>query len=123
MELLLRLGLFIPVALYSYMGYRIHRKVLRMNDNIGTTLSNRYGLGGGFFTVLYGWLANAETAILIGVIVTVGGFMMSFYFQRRRHIRERNEHFLRLEVIRKEEERKDEIHKEVIKQYQGASNE
>lgn len=123
MELLTLWLIYVKIALYHRPAYYIERKILQMNDQVWTSISNRFGLGGGFFTVLYGWVTNAETAILIGVIATIGGFIMSFYFQRRKNSRERNEYALREQVIKREEERKEEIHREMLKQFRGADYE
>lgn len=42
----------------------------------------------GYAGSMYGFLADNGVAIAIGTIVTVGGFVMNWYFQRRRNQRE-----------------------------------
>lgn len=42
----------------------------------------------GYAGSMYGFLADNGVAIAIGTIVTIGGFVMSWYFQRRRNERE-----------------------------------
>lgn len=87
-----------------------------MDDSLGINISNRWGMGGGFMTVLYGWLTDAGTAVFIGVVVTLAGFAMSYYFQRKRQVRERQEAELRKELLLKEERRKEELHKAKLQQ-------
>lgn len=90
-------------------------KVQYMDESMGTSISNRWGMGGGFLTLMYGWLTDASTAVFIGVLVTVGGFVMSFYFQRRKNSREKVEAALRRELLLKEEQRKEELHQAQLK--------
>lgn len=61
-------------------------------------------------TVLYGWMTDAGTAVFVGVVVTLAGFVMSYYFQRKRQIRERTEAALREELLLRDEARKEELH-------------
>ena len=91
-------------------------KVSRMDDSMGANISNKWGMGGGLLTLLYGWLTDVNTAVFIGTLVTVLGFIMSLYFQRRRHIREQRETEIRLELILKDEDRKhrEELRKEEL---------
>lgn len=42
----------------------------------------------GYAGSMYGFLADNGVAIAIGTVVTIGGFIMSWYFQRRRNQRE-----------------------------------
>lgn len=74
----------------------------------------------GYAGSMYGFLADNGVAIAIGTIVTIGGFVMNWYFQRRRNQREieaaeakerreiemhswaREEHLLRMEKLRNE---------------------
>lgn len=95
-------------------------KVRYMDETFGTSISNRWGMGGGFLTLLYGWLTDASTAVLIGVLVTIGGFIMSLYFQRRRNNREKQEAEFRHELLVKEERRKEELHQAQLRKLIGA---
>lgn len=60
-----------------------------MNNGIWLNISNKFGLGGGFFTILYGWMASAEAALFIGVVTTVTGLLASLYFQRLKNDRDK----------------------------------
>jgi len=46
----------------------------KMSDTLGYSLSNKLSLSG-FSAVLYGWLTNAEVAILTGILITIGGYL------------------------------------------------
>jgi len=47
---------------------------------------------GGMLAAIYGWLASADAAIIIGVFFTIAGFLVNYFFARRRHLRETEEH-------------------------------
>ena len=42
----------------------------------------------GFVTILGGWLLSSEAAVLIGIAMSVGGFVVSTYYKRRQRIEE-----------------------------------
>lgn len=97
-----------------------------MDETMGTSISNRWGMGGGFLTLMYGWLTDASTAIFVGVLVTIVGFIMSFFFQRRKHNREKLESELRKKLLLKEEARQvreevrqEELHRAQLLQLTG----
>ena len=95
-------------------------KVVKMDETLGTNVSNRWGMGGGLTTLLYGWATDAGTAVFIGIVVTVLGFIMSCYFQRKRQLREKAEIDLRTELLLREEARKKELHQARLKRILGA---
>jgi fucose permease len=97
--------------------YSLYLKVLKMDETLGTVVSNRLGMGGGFLTLFFGWLTTTNAAILIGIIVTIAGFIMSLYFQRKRHLREVADTALRVELLLKEDARKEELHALKIKEF------
>lgn len=37
----------------------------------------------GLATIVGGWLLSSEAAILIGILMSIGGFMTNLYFRRR----------------------------------------
>ena len=77
---------------------------------MGTSISNKVGLGGGFFTLMYGWLSDTNTAVFLGVLVTIIGFIMSLYFQRKKDKRERNESEMRKQLLQEQAQRDKELH-------------
>lgn len=83
---------------------------------MGTSISNKVGLGGGFFTLMYGWLSDTNTAVFLGVLVTVIGFIMSLYFQRKKDKRERNESEMRKQLLQEQAQREKEMHDLRVKQ-------
>ena len=83
---------------------------------MGTSISNKVGLGGGFFTLMYGWLSDTNTAVFLGVLVTIIGFIMSLYFQRKKDKRERNESEMRKQLLQEQAQREKEIHDLRVKQ-------
>lgn len=85
-----------------------------MDESVGANISNKWGMGGGLMTVLYGWMTDAGTAVFVGIVITLAGFVMSYYFQRKRQIRERAEAALRKELLLREEARKEELHQAQI---------
>lgn len=105
--------LWFIVVFYVYV-YPIHEKVKNMNNSIWLNISNKLGLGGGFFTILYGWLSAAETAIFIGVVATVTGMTASLYFQRVKNQRDRD-------VTSADERRKEEMHQAKLEYYRKAA--
>lgn len=95
-----------------YYIYFYIEKVKNMDDTVGTNISNKVGLGGGFFTLMYGWLSDTNTAVFLGVVVTIVGFLMSLYFQRKKDIREKNESKTRHRLLLEEAQRNKELHEE-----------
>lgn len=64
-------------------------------------------MAGGTVTTFYGWITSSAAAILIGILVTIGGFIINYYFQRKRHEKEMEFNQLRTELLLKDEERKE----------------
>lgn len=79
-------------------------------DATVSTIATRWGMAGGAAGSVYGWLTSNGTAIFIGIVITFLGFVVNFYFQRRRDKREEDEkEFLRtIELAR--EQRAAELH-------------
>lgn len=106
----MRIDILCIVFITYYYLDSLQERVACMNESVGASISNRWGMGGGFMTLMYGWLTDANTAIFIGVMVTIGGFLMSLYFQQRRAAKERREAEFRMQLLLKEEDRKQELH-------------
>ena len=66
---------------------------------------------GGMFSSIYGWLTQTDSAIFIGIVVTLLGFAMNYVFQRSRSKRETSLWEEQLKAHLRAEERKEEIHK------------
>lgn len=76
---------------------------------------------GGSVTSVIGYLSTSSAAVLVGVIITVLGFIFSMYFQRKAHIRQTEEWEIRKLIAEKEEARKEELHELQLKQLRRAS--
>lgn len=114
MELLRSFILCCWLVLVHYYIHNSQNKVKQMDESVGANISNKWGMGGGLMTVLYGWMTDAGTAVFVGIVITLAGFVMSYYFQRKRQIRERAEAALRKELLLREEARKEELHQAQI---------
>lgn len=104
------------VMMEYYYLYHYSRKVKTVDETMGTSISNKIGLGGGFFTLMYGWLSDTSTAVFLGVLVTVIGFIMSLYFQRKKDRRERNEYEMKKQLLQEQAQREKELHDLRVKQ-------
>ena len=69
---------------------------------------------GGLFASVYGWLTHTGSAIFIGIVITILGFVVNCYFQKKRA---RREHILWKQTLEanmqaniKAEARKEELH-------------
>ena len=48
---------------------------------------------------VFGWLTSQEGMTFIGVSVAVAGFLVSWYYNQKRHERENAEHILRMKAL------------------------
>ena len=80
------------------------------------------GMGGGAVTSIIGYMSSNGFAVLIGVLVTILGFLCSVYFQRRAHIRNREKWEMEKEQMKREEARKEELHQLKIQQLRKGFN-
>ncbi len=62
-------------------------QIITAGDAI-TPTATKWGMVGGTMTTAYGWLSSAGTAVFVGVLVTILGFIISAVYQRRREKRE-----------------------------------
>lgn len=85
-------------------------KDLVENSDTVTSIATRWGMGGGTATSIFGWLTSNGAAVLIGILVTIAGFILNYWFQRRRDKREYEHIQFQQELALAEERRKQEIH-------------
>lgn len=81
-------------------------------DAAMSSAATKWGLVGGSTTSIIGWLSSNQAAVLIGISVTVIGFVVNMYYQRRRDKRE--SYYLKQEELRKQE-----IHELEVKRLKG----
>lgn len=65
---------------------------------------------GGLFTSVYGWLTHTGSAVFIGILITILGFVVNYYFQRKRAKREYLLWEQTFEANIRAETRKEELH-------------
>lgn len=65
---------------------------------------------GGLFTSVYGWLTHTGSAIFIGILITILGFVVNYYFQKKRSKREHMLWEQTFEANIRAETRKEELH-------------
>lgn len=77
---------------------------LALGTLVGSTAS-KWTMGGTLATT-YGWLTSSGAAVLIGILVTVLGFIINYLYQRRRDAREIQQIAFRQQMEQHDEERK-----------------
>lgn len=82
-----------------------------------TNVATKWGMGGGTLSSVYGWVASNEAVILIGLFVTIAGFVINLIYQRKRDRREADEAELRKKLQEAEDRRREELHKAQMKAY------
>lgn len=75
-----------------------------------TSAATKWGMGGGTVTAAYGWLTTNGAAVMIGILVTVAGFVVNYIFQRRRDKREAEYAAFQRTLEMAEEKRRNELH-------------
>lgn len=75
------------------------------------SLATKVGMGGGSAASAVGWLASNNTVVVIGLFVTVVGFLINLFFQYRRDKRELREYEFKMRLELAEEQRNVELHK------------
>lgn len=81
-----------------------------ISDATIASMTTKWGMGGGTVTSLFGWLSSNGAAILIGIIITVLGFILNATFQYLREKRAREEHNLRKKLVELEMRHQTEEH-------------
>lgn len=90
-----------------------------LNDIAIASMTTKYGMGGGVLTSLIGWLSSNEAVVIIGIIVTLLGFIINLIFQIKREKRQIKASLLEEELMRKEDQRKQALFEEQMKQLKG----
>lgn len=75
-----------------------------------TSTATKWGMGGGTVASIFGWLSSNGAAVVIGILVTVLGFVVNYVFQRRRDKREAELAAFQRELEMAQERRRQEMH-------------
>lgn len=86
-----------------------------LNDFAVSSMTTKYGMGGGVVTSVIGWLSSNEAVILIGVLVTILGFIINLVFQVRRDKRQIRAALLEEEYMKREDLRKQLLFEEQLR--------
>lgn len=78
-------------------------------DNALISLSSKSTVGG-LFTSVYGWLTQTGSAVFIGIIITILGFLVNYYFQKKKAKRDLILWKQMFDANEKAEKRKEELH-------------
>ncbi|MGO3891103.1 MAG: HP1 family phage holin [Paenalcaligenes sp.] len=76
-----------------------------ITDAAVASAATKYGMGGGLMTSVFGWLSSNGAAVLIGIAVTILGFIVNGYYQRKRFRLVKAEHDLDRELKLAKEQR------------------
>lgn len=85
-------------------------------DNVGSTVDSTMislgtkSMGGGTISLILGYLSSSGFAVLLGIILTVLGFIFNLYFQRRQNLRNKEKWELERAQLQEEERRRQELH-------------
>lgn len=61
--------------------------------------SAKWGMGGGTVTSIFGCLSQNELLVFLGILTTIGGFVVNLVFQWRRDKRAKEEHELTKQLL------------------------
>lgn len=93
-----------------------------ITDGSIANMTAKYGMGGGALTSFIGWLSSSEAVILIGVIVTILGFLVNLIFQIRRDKRQTERDTLEKQLLIAKEKREIELFDAQMKQLKEHKN-
>lgn len=93
-----------------------------ITDGSIANMTAKYGMGGGAVTSFIGWLSSSEAVILIGVIVTILGFLVNLMFQMRRDKRQKDRDELEKQIMIAKEKRDIRLFEEQMKQLKEQKN-
>lgn len=93
------------------MSKEIGKELLTDNviDNTLISLSSKSTIGG-LFTSIYGWLTQTGSAVFIGIVITILGFLINYYFQKKKAKRDLILWQQMFDANEKAERRKEELH-------------
>ena len=72
-------------------------------------------MGGGTVASIIGYMSSNGFAVLVGVLVTILGFICSVYFQRRQYIKNTEKWEIEKKQMLADEKRKEELHSLAIR--------
>lgn len=78
-------------------------------DSVVISTSSKFTVGG-LFASIYGWLTQTGSAVFIGIVITILGFLMNYYFQHRKAKRDNIIWQQTYEANLRAEQRKEELH-------------
>lgn len=73
-----------------------------ISDATIASMTAKWGMGGGTATSIFGWFTANNIAVIIGIIVTLAGFILNALFQYKREKRAKEEHDLRMKLLEME---------------------
>jgi hypothetical protein len=79
-------------------------------DTVMISASSKTTIGG-TVTSVFGWLSSTDVAVFIGVVITVLGFLVNFYFARLKTKREIALLMAQEKAQLRSEEREEELHR------------
>ena len=83
---------------------------LANTDATFSWIATKIGMAGGTLASVFGWFTSNGAAVFVGILITILGFVMNAWFQRRRDAREEAEANLRREHQIMRELRLQELH-------------
>ena len=78
-------------------------------DNALISLSSKSTVGG-LFTSIYGWLTQTGSAVFIGIVITILGFLVNYYYQKKKAKRDLILWQQMFDANERAEKRKEELH-------------
>jgi hypothetical protein len=75
-------------------------QTLDASDSVIAQTSAKWGMGGGAATSIFGTISNDTLLVIIGVVTTILGFAVNFYYQRRRDKRAEALYKLQRELLK-----------------------
>ena len=61
---------------------------LTSTDAVSSWIATKIGMAGGTLASVFGWFTSNGAAVFVGILITILGFVMNAWFQRRRDARE-----------------------------------
>ena len=105
----------------TIMNFRTQVTEVLSDPSFGGILT-KWGMGGGTVTSAVGWLSSSGAAVLIGVVITVAGFIVNYLYQGRdyslkksKELREQKLSELQEKKLIDENRRAEEIHQLTLK--------